>query len=363
MLMELLQTQAKGEYPVACLLIYGNQFQEIAYQIAGKLADNGVEIHFVKYATLNNILGLAYHINKELKQIKPDIIHTHLRLAEFCLTVLKSVNLKTPVVNTVHGYRDLFKNKFVTASMSIRTMSVRQYLVKFIFRGLDGCIFISDFLLNFYLANKLVRGTEKTYRIDNACLAADINKPDDAKIDKNNVRLILSGRLIEMKGHIFAFEAIKMLSAKYPSISLDCYGLGPYFDALQRKAAELKIAGRVKFKGFTDNIVEKISEYDIALVPSMFESFGIVFLDSFTAKVPVVAFDIPAGNEIITDGYNGLLAEPKNSASLAAKIEMLIEDPELKNRIVVNAQKVLKEKYSMDLMVTKYLKVYQDVLG
>jgi len=112
-----------------------------------------------------------------------------------------------------------------------------------------------------------------------------------------------------------------------------------------------------------ENIVQTISKYDIALLPSMYEPFGIVFLDSFAAKVPVIAFDLPAGNEIITDGYNGLLAEPKNAASLAAKAEILIEDNRLRDNIVINAHKTLQEKYSMDLMVNAYLSVYRELIA
>lgn len=103
--------------------------------------------------------------------------------------------------------------------------------------------------------------------------------------------------------------------------------------------------------------------YDIALVPSFFEAFGIVFLDAFGAKLPVVAFDLPSGNELITHKVNGLLATPYSSQSLADNIEQLILDNKLRISIIKNGYNTLTKKFSIERMVDEYSLFYNKVLG
>jgi glycosyltransferase involved in cell wall biosynthesis len=102
---------------------------------------------------------------------------------------------------------------------------------------------------------------------------------------------------------------------------------------------------------------------DIILVPSSGEAFGIVFLEAFAAGVSVVAFDIPAGNEIIKDGFSGLLATPGSVHSLAEKINELYKNKGLYMQIREQAFAGLKERFSLSRMVAGYQDFYEIVLS
>jgi glycosyltransferase involved in cell wall biosynthesis len=74
-----------------------------------------------------------------------------------------------------------------------------------------------------------------------------------------------------------------------------------------------------------------------------------------------VAFDLPAANEIIVDGHNGLLAIPYSSESLAKKIQMLADDPLLCQQLTAQAKLDLMERFSMVRMTDEYKNFYKMV--
>src|SRR5262249_21172055 len=111
--------------------------------------------------------------------------------------------------------------------------------------------------------------------------------------------LALPGRIITRKGHRYAIEAITQVNQYYPKASLHIYGEGPEENALKEIVKARKLENTVFFHGYVENIIEELNRYDIVIIPSLWEPFGLVFLDGFAANVPIVAFDLPAGNELI----------------------------------------------------------------
>jgi len=207
LLVEMLPVLARENSAASCLFIYRTPFEAVTYQLAKKLTGSGVSVFFVKYDRVYDMPKLIYQTNKKIEAAAPDIIHTHLSLAEFCLATLKTLGLKTPVVTTFHGYPETNNTQFDPASLSIKKKSLRLSMLRFVCRRLDGFIFISDFLLNFFIHNKIVNKNQRNYRVDNGCVFPDIIKPDEVIIDRNHTRIVLPGRLVERKGHVFAFEA------------------------------------------------------------------------------------------------------------------------------------------------------------
>jgi glycosyltransferase involved in cell wall biosynthesis len=364
MLLDFLHEQTNVKIEVFCLLIYHTKYVEATEKINFRLLELGVTSYTLEFSNSIDILNLVFKIKKHVQKINPDVIHTHLRLAETLLSIIKLFNKKLIVVTTVHGYSDGFQNQLATGRNFNIRLTFRYYLVRFINFQLNGAAFISDFIMKFYINSHLINNNNKLRRINNAAATNNVEYCDNSikNININEIQVILPGRLIEWKGHVYAFEAIKILSKKY-NISLDCYGTGPYLLELQKTVQRMELQEVVRFKGFTDKIIDVMKLYDIVLIPSLFESFGIVFLDAFASMVPVVAFDLPAGNEIITNQVHGLLAEPYSASSLAEKMEQLILNESIKEIIIGNALHLLKTKYSMSEMVLQYSNFYSDLTG
>src|SRR4029077_10988312 len=100
----------------------------------------------------------------------------------------------------------------------------------------------------------------------------------------------------------------------------------------------------------------------LMILPSLFESFGLVYIESFALKIPVVAFDVEAGNQIIEDNETGILVTTKDSNELAEKIIYLLESPEERKRIIENAYAKYITYYNVERMAKETAEWYHSVL-
>lgn len=352
LLLDFLPIQAKTA-EIMCLILYKKNHKIEAKVLGDFLTSDNISVKYVGY---KNILFLYLSIIKVKKLINnflPNIIHTHLRIAQLVIYILKKLNLNCVVVSTIHGFSD--NNQF---------NGFRKYTTKKILKNFEGLIFVSNFIYEFYLNNGLTQNKNLFKIVPNGYkLQKKKYLVERKSVEKKSINIILPGRLTELKGHKYAIECIEILKRKKINVNLDIYGIGPYEAKIFELIHQLKLESIIHLKGFSDDILSTLKDYDIVLVPSLFESFGMVFLDAFSSNIPVVAFDLPAGNEIIKHGYNGRLAEPYSSDSLAREIDFLIQNPKQREEIVFNAKMELEKNYSVQKMAASYLSFYKKVLG
>jgi glycosyltransferase involved in cell wall biosynthesis len=179
----------------------------------------------------------------------------------------------------------------------------------------------------------------------------------------SNIQLCIAGRLVEFKGHKWAFEALKGLMSKYPDIRLVVAGTGDYEDTLRTFAQELGVSDHVVWLGYRQDVSRWMQHSDVVLVPSRSEGFGVVFLEAFNAQTPVVAFNVPAANELILPGETGVLATPYDPDSLAHAIEWTLTHPAERAILVQRAYDRLQREFSLATMVDKTVGWYKKVLG
>jgi glycosyltransferase involved in cell wall biosynthesis len=264
----------------------------------------------------------------------------------------------------MHGYRDKYQNKFGLQVKSGMFFDPYYWVTRYVCRQFDGVIFISECLRRFYQKAGLpVKKNRIIYHGYTASVKTPVVTEQVETRNHTSPRIGLPGRLIRMKGHRFAIDAVKQLVQNYPGIQLHVFGVGPEEEAIRLHITETGMEKHVIFHGFVNNLDERLREMDVILIPSMGESFGMVFLESFAAGVPVVAFDLPAGNEIIKDGYSGYLAKPGSVDGLVEKLKLILENPEQKNKIVAQAYAELNQVFSLDRMTTDYLAFYQEMLN
>jgi len=350
LIIDFIPSQLNTGMQVQCVILYMSKYKNDAVSFANRLATRDLEIRLVEFTNVLLLLPVLVKVQRLIKFSNPDIIHTHLRVAELVIALLKKHNLKVPVVTTAHGFADKF-NYF----------KLRLFLVKRLIKDIEGHAFVSNVIKEFYLKYNLINAKSLTTIIHNGYRSIG-SSPRVKPIDKNNIKLILWGRLVERKGHKYAIEAVKILKEKYPHLRLDFYGAGPFEKKIREMINDAGLQQNVFLRGFSENISQNLGAYDIALVPSFHEPFGMVFLEAFDAQIPVVAFDLPAGNEIIKQNVSGLLAVPSSSASLAEKIESLILDDKLRNKIITNGVQTLQDNFTIEKMSARYLAFYSEII-
>jgi glycosyltransferase involved in cell wall biosynthesis len=139
-------------------------------------------------------------------------------------------------------------------------------------------------------------------------------------------------------------------------------GDGPEESRLKSMAAELGIESMVLFAGDVKNdIVPALFKHCAFFVlSSRVEPFGIVLLEAMTFGKAIVATTAGGIPEFIREGHNGLLVPVEDSQALAASIDRLIRDKDLRVRIGNNGQIIVEERYDYDKLVVQYEELFKE---
>jgi glycosyltransferase involved in cell wall biosynthesis len=154
--------------------------------------------------------------------------------------------------------------------------------------------------------------------------------------DRSALKLLTVTNISPLKGLDMLIEALSHLNG--PAITLDIVGDEhrelQYSRRLKASVARYGLENRVRFHGQQQphRLANFYADADIFVLPSHCEAFGIVVAEAMAFGLPIVATRCGGMLELVTDGDNGFLVPPNDVASLAEAIEILAEDPALRDR-------------------------------
>jgi glycosyltransferase involved in cell wall biosynthesis len=139
---------------------------------------------------------------------------------------------------------------------------------------------------------------------------------------------------------------------------------GGNIDRLKRQAWDLGIWDKCYFTGFmSDNDLDKFQTVaNCAVFPSLYEPFGIVALESFAARVPVVVSDTGGLPEVVRHGKTGIVTWTNDPNSLAWGILEVLTRPDYAQWLVENAYADLDHRFRWDRLAQQTEAVYGRVL-
>lgn len=173
-------------------------------------------------------------------------------------------------------------------------------------------------------------------------------------------------RLVEpKKGLRFLLEAVAHLERR--STDRRCQvllvGNGPAERDLRTMSRTLNISSPVIFAGARRDIPQLLPIFDIFVLPSLYEGFGIALLEAMAAGRPIIATAVGGIPEFITHGETGLLIEAGNATALADAIEELLESPERASQIALRGQMRVRDRYGIQAIVRRHEQVYEACLA
>ena len=104
-----------------------------------------------------------------------------------------------------------------------------------------------------------------------------------------------------------------------------------------------------------DLVPKYYSAADVFVLPSPYEPFGIVMLEAMACKAPMVATKFGGPAEVIQDGYDGFLVDPKDSEEMGKKIAELLRDEKKRELFAERAYKKVMSKYSWSSVAKEVL--------
>jgi glycosyltransferase involved in cell wall biosynthesis len=151
----------------------------------------------------------------------------------------------------------------------------------------------------------------------------------------------------QTKNHPLLLQAIKkLIHEKKKPLQLMLAGDGSQKQQLQQLCTELGIQDYVYFLGFTRQIPDLLYHSDFHVLSSQQEAFGIVHLEASLMKKPSIGATGTGATTTIQDGQTGLLFKKNDVNDLVEKIELLIDNKELRNKLGDNAYRIAQIQFS-----------------
>ena len=290
----------------------------------------------------------AFKLAKYIDANNIDIIHFHWTKDIMTAVLAKLLSKKKPkLIQSRHMEMTRFKDDLYHRwlyknidMMHAVTYKVKEQLEKFI--PLD----VRPKLKMVYL------GVEVS-EIDTK-IVAELNKKY-----KNNDEFIVGivGRIEEGKGQHKVIEAmaeLKDLNIKVLIVGSAMQEL--YLQDLKQRVKDLDLQERIVFTGFTKNVHEHMQIFDVNVLATENETFGLVVIEGMINKVPVIATNNGGPLEIIDDGVDGLLFDG-TYLDLAQKIKLLYKDVHFKNKISLSGYEKVMEKFNATTQNEKLYRV------
>ena len=178
---------------------------------------------------------------------------------------------------------------------------------------------------------------------------------------------LFAGRLASNKGLVELVQAFATLSRDDPEAHLVLVGEdGGMRATVEARARGLGLEARIHFVGHVEDdrlLAAAYREATFTVLPSEYEAFGLVLLESLAEGTPVVASRVGGIPEFIEDGRSGLLVPPGEVAPLAEAMRRLWTDDALARRLGKHGRTEVVPRYTWDRVVDRLEVVYREVLG
>ncbi|MBQ8543012.1 MAG: glycosyltransferase family 4 protein [Bacteroidaceae bacterium] len=217
------------------------------------------------------------------------------------------------------------------------------------FTNCNICLTLSNSIKEYILSRVSPKG--KIEVLYNPC--PNVTKNNTIKSDNNTI--LFAATLYKAKGYLDLIEAFGKVAKKYPEWRLLLAGNGDKQEGIEM-AKKYGVEERVEFLGWIkDKRKEEIFRTStIFCLPSYAEGFPMAVLDAWAYGLPVITTPVGGIPDIVTDGKNGLLFTPGDTTMLSEKLELLIGDTTLRQRLSYEARKLADTTFNIKT-ISKYL--------
>ena len=316
---------------------------------------NNIKINKVKLINLNNdinqrlsVVSLKsfFKLRKILTREKFDLIFMEGHYTP-AVVLLSSIFLKKKLVFCDHGalFNQINDKKIV-------------FLRKFGSLFSLKTVVLTDKNLEDY-SSILKVSKKKLIKIHNFC---EKKFYDNAKDYNSNSKKIISvGRLSSEKGFDLALEVARKLFVNNKDWIWHIYGDGPERKNLEIKIKKYNLQNNFILMGNTNKPHKVYSDYSIFVMPSYREGFSLTLLEAKINHLPCVSFNCVAGpSEILSNGEDGFLIPCYDINEMSDKIQLLIDDPSLREKLSKNSHMNL-EKFNEQTIINKWKHLIEDL--
>ena len=303
---------------------------------------------------------LINRLRKYLKSQQPDVVHTHLIHAD-THGIIAAKLAGIPTIITGRHNDDSF-----------RTQGNIRFLNRILWRLTTGGIAISRAIERFMI--EVENAPTEKLRVVEYGLTYETATPEQIEDARQRLRhelqlppeaviLGMAARLVEQKGIPYALDAFAKVYRDYPQAYLVIAGDGELRAQLTDQASELGIRGRTLFLGWRADMIDVMAAYDVFVLPSLWEGFGLVLLEAMSRRLPIIASRVSAIPEVVADAETGLLVPARDVDGLAHAMRTLLSDRVLRRHMGMVGEDRLETHFGHARMASATIQVYREFSG
>ncbi|MEM1367324.1 MAG: glycosyltransferase family 4 protein [Cyanobacteria bacterium P01_H01_bin.15] len=286
----------------------------------------------------------TYHYIVELLQtFQPDIVSASSSKAGV-LARLACRTQKIPCVFTAHGWA-------FADGVSEPSRILYRLIEKFMAPLATRIICVSE--RDRQLGLKAGISAQKLVTVHNGMTDVAANLRSQPALDPP--RLVMVARFDKQKDHQTLLAAVRKVS----NLQVDLVGDGPNLPAMRSWCAEQGLQDRVKFYGFRRDIPERLANAQLFALISNWEGFPLAIVEAMRAGLPVLASRVGGVEEAVFEEETGYLIEPHDMSTLALRLQQLVDDPSLRQRLGDNARQRYEQEFTFQQMYRQTLGVWQ----
>jgi glycosyltransferase involved in cell wall biosynthesis len=301
-------------------------------------------------------LSLPRRFAKELSRRKVDVVHAHQYTPFFYSALAKLCGAwRAKIVFTEHGrhYPDIvsWKRKFANRTLFSRLSYARTACCDFSGQAAernDGFQPVETIRNGVDLASFASRGTPT----DREQLRRRLG------LESDRLYVGCVARFHPVKDHPMLLRAWKSVQANFPQARLLLIGDGPEKDRMIALAKSLGILESVSFWGVRHDVAEILQAIDVFSLTSVSEASSLTLLEAMASECPVVITDVGGNGEHVTHGVEGWLVPRHDHEKLAAQLQQLLEQPELRKKMAFGARQRVEKEFSLEQTVERYRSLY-----
>jgi sugar transferase (PEP-CTERM/EpsH1 system associated) len=296
-------------------------------------------------------LGLIQRVKTLLRELRPDVVHTHQIGALFYAGPPARRAGARVVVHTEHGKHYAARRRTRWLGRWAGRYAARFFCVsRDIAEEVAACRIVPQAKID-VVANGIDTAAFAVHD-DPRVLRRALGIPEHAPV------IGTVGRLNEIKRQDLLLSAV----AQIPDAHLLLVGDGPRLGALRELARDLKIEDRAHFAGYQSQPEMYLRAMDLFALTSRSEGMPLAVLEAWAAGLPVVASRVGGLPDLIEEGRTGLLFAPDDQASLILALSNLLHDQRLTRRLGDAGREQVRSAYSVERMATDYEQVYRQLL-
>lgn len=328
------------------------------------IEDMGITVYPVEMSreiNIRNDLKSFLEINKLIKLIKPDIVHLHSSKAGI-IGKFSSYFNKIPCVYNAHGWS-------FSMNISEKKKKIYAFIEKKTSIFCNAIVNISDneykMARDYKIADdkKMItihNGIDiQKYKHKNYCkeeVLKELNIPKDSFI------VGMVARITEQKDPLKFVELAKVICNKVDNAYFVLVGEGELRQNVESLIQQYQLEDKIKITGWVNDVNKYIHVFDVGILTSRWEGFGLVIAEYMRASKPIIASNVGGIPELIQDSYNGVLVDVDDLDKFTKSILAFYKDEKLREKYINNSKHVLEHKFNINKVIEKHDELYKKVL-